>query len=105
MSQTALSDSQRVQALERFGYTETEAAFLCLAALHSGYFLRRQYARFLGTKDGGSVSQLIERALANAHVKTSTWRQNTLLYHLCARPFYEALGQGENRHRRTRALL
>ena len=105
MSQIALTSSQRVAALGRFGYTEAEAYFLCLAALHSGYFLRRQYAQFLSGKDGGKVSQLIQRLLANAHVKTSTWRQNTQLYHLCTRPFYEALGQGENRHRRARALL
>jgi hypothetical protein len=87
------------------GDSECEAAFLSLAALHSGYFLRRQFAGFLGAKDGGKVSHLVERALANTHVKTSTWRQNTQLYHLCARPFYEALGQGENRHRRARSLF
>jgi hypothetical protein len=105
MSQIPMTDRERVRALQRFSYTEPESAFLSLAALHSGYFLRRQYARFLGAKDGGQVSQLVERALANDHVKTSTWRQNTQLYHVCARPFYEALGQGENRHRRARSLL
>ena len=105
MSQIALTNSQRAAALKRFGYSESEACFLSLAALHSGYFLRRQYTRFLEAQDGGKVSRLIQRALANGHVKTSTWRKNTQLYHLCTRPFYEALGQGENRHRRARALL
>jgi hypothetical protein len=105
MSQKPLTQFERTQALLRFGYTKAEAAFLCTAALHSGYFLRRQYAGFISVKDGGSVSQLIERALAAGHVKTSTWLRNIQLYHLCARPFYEALGQGDNRHRRTRTLL
>ena len=100
-----MTTGERIGALRRFGYSEPEAAFLCLAALQSGYFLRRQYARFLGAKDGGAVTQFIQRTLANAHVKTSTWRQNTQLYHLCTRPFYEALGQGENRNRRARSLL
>src|SRR5882672_5050839 len=105
MSQILMMDSERTLALRRLGYTEPEAAFLCIAALHSGYYLRRQYAAFLGGHDGGKNNKLVQRALANAQVKTSTWRQNTQLYHLCTRPFYEALGQGENRHRRARSLL
>jgi hypothetical protein len=105
MSQVPLSNSERILALQRFGYTECEAAFLCLAALHSGYFLRRQFRQFTGTKNGGTISQVIDKVLANSHAKASTWKQNTQLYHLCTRPFYEALGQGENRHRRIRALL
>ena len=40
---------ERIARLEELGYTEREAAFLVLAALHSGYFLRRQYQEFLGT--------------------------------------------------------
>ena len=49
-----MTNAERIQALQRLGYTEREAAFLCLAALHGGYFLRRQYAQFLGREDGGT---------------------------------------------------
>jgi hypothetical protein len=105
MSQAALTNTERIMALRRFGYTEPEASFLCLAALQGGYFLRRQYAGFLGRKDGGNVTQLIQKALAQGHLRSSTWRQNTQLYHVCARPFYEALGQGDNRNRRPREFL
>lgn len=100
-----MTDTERVRALTRFGYLEREASFLCLAALHGGYFLRRQVSSFIGVRDGGSTSELVEKALAKGHIKTSTWRKNTQLYHLCARPFYEALGQGDNRNRRTREIL
>lgn len=100
-----MTASERIRALIRFGYTEPEASFLCLAALHGGYFLRRQYASYIGGKDGGNVTQLVQKALTKGHLRSSTWRQNTQLYHLCARPFYEALGQGENRNRRAREVL
>jgi len=40
MSQIPLTNEARHEALQRFGYTEREARFLCLAALHGGYFLR-----------------------------------------------------------------
>jgi hypothetical protein len=102
MSQMLITETERIARLTRFGYNETEAQFLCLAALHGGYFLRRQFGQFIRREDGGTVSQLTERALALVHVRTSTWRYNTQLYHLCARPFYEALGQGDNRNRRPR---
>ena len=38
---------------------------LRLAALHSGYFLRRQVAQFLGSRDGSRVTQLVQKALAH----------------------------------------
>lgn len=104
MSQIALTNADRISAIEYFGYTPHEASFLVLAALHGGYFLRRQYARFLGRQDGGTVTQLVERGVGLNHLSASTLRQNTLLYHLSSRPFYEALGQGENRNRRRREL-
>ena len=97
-----MNEAERIKALQRFGYSEAEAAFLCLAALHGGYFLRRQFARFLEREDGGTVTGLVQKALDLGHARASTWRQNTQLYHLGARPFYEALGQGDNRNRRPR---
>src|SRR5262245_16778944 len=100
MSQILMTDAERHYALRRFGYTEQESAFLCLAALHGGYFLRRQYAQFLRRHDGGTVTQLIEKTLALGHTKASTYRQKIQLYHLCARAFYTALGQADNRNRR-----
>jgi hypothetical protein len=105
MSQIPMTASERIRALIRFGYSEPEASFLCLAALQGGYFLRRQYAFYIGGKDGGNVTQLVQKAVTKGHLRSSTWRQNTQLYHLCARPFYEALGQGENRNRRPREVL
>jgi hypothetical protein len=105
MSQITMTELERITALERFGYGHAQAHFLCLAALHGGYFLRRQYAQFLERRDGGTVTQFIQAALSRGHVRASTWRQKTQLYHLYARPFYEALGQGDNRNRRARELL
>ena len=102
MSQIHLTHAERIQALERLGYRDREASFLCLAALHGGYFLRRQYARFLGKAVGGTAATLIEKILANGHAKGTTYATNTHIYHLCARPFYAALGQEDNRNRRLR---
>lgn len=90
--------------LARYGYSAEEASFLGLAALHSGYFLRRQVAHFFGCRDGSRVTQLVQRLLALGHSRSSTWRQNIQLYHLCSRPFYQALGEPNNRNRRQHEL-
>ena len=105
MTQLAMTNAERHAALERFGYSEREACFLCLAGLHGGYFLRRQYAAFLGGQDGGNVTQLIEKALDLGHAEAATYKANTHVYHLSARRFYAALGQQDNRNRRRKELL
>lgn len=105
MSQPALTNLEREAALEGFGYSEREAQFLRLAALHGGYFLRRQYAYFLGGQDGGNVTQLIEKILDLGHAEADTYKANTHIYHLAARPFYASLGQEDNRNRRRKELI
>lgn len=104
MHPTTTTNPDRIRALQSFGYTMAEAQFLLLPALHGGYFLRRQYVQFLGKEDGGTITHLVQKAAALNHVRATTWRQNTQLYHLCARPFYEAIGQGNNRNRRMREI-
>jgi hypothetical protein len=96
---------ERVRALRSFGYTEREATFLCAAALHGGYFLRRQYLHFLGQTAGGNVSGLVEKLVAHEHVTVYTFAGGTHVYHLCARPFYAAIGEPDNRNRRPRQPL
>jgi hypothetical protein len=105
MNAIPLTTDERIQALARFGYSDREAGFLCLAALHGGFFLRRQYGRYLRKELGGTAAALIDKVLAHEHARASTFADNTHVYHLCARPFYEALGQGNNRNRRERQPL
>ena len=35
---------EAVESIRRLGYTPEEAEFLMLAAIHSGYFVRRQFS-------------------------------------------------------------
>src|SRR6266508_4088214 len=104
MNTTQMTDETRIAALRAFGYTEREAEFLCLAALHGGYFLRRQYRAFLGRAAAVTVGTLIEKTLALQHAKAATFGQSMQVYHLCTRPFYSALGQAHNRNRRDRQI-
>jgi hypothetical protein len=100
-----VTEAERINALQSLGYNEREAAFLCLAALHSGYFFRRQYHAFAGVETGKASLLLEEKLTERRHAKVISFAYGTQLYHLCSRPFYEALGESNNRHRRSRAPL
>ena len=100
-----MSHEERIDMIRSFGYTSREAAFLELVALHSGYFLRRQYNEFLGRKRGGTAATLICKALQKGHVRVEPSCDRTSIYHLRRRAFYERIGEPENRHRRRRGTV
>src|SRR5260370_4203300 len=98
----AMTNEERIRALQRFGYDADEAQFLCIAALQSGYFLRRQFLGFIqGTKGWKDVA-LVNKLKANQHCRITMYRHNRMVYHLSAKPLYEALGERDNRNRRER---
>ena len=86
--------------LRRLGYTERESAFVAIAALQSGFFLRRHFNSFIGRACGALGQQFIERTLRLGHVKEMTGWGNRVIYHFCARDVYAQLGDAHNRNRR-----
>ncbi len=91
----------QVEALRQFGYTPSEAAFVRDAALHSGYFVGRQYRPHRGK----AADNLVRRIVSLEHGRASKYSYKTRVYHLSAKPLYEALGQTDNRHRRARDMF
>ena len=103
MSSLSMTNPERIEALTALGYSEREAAFLCLAALHGGYFLRRQYCDFIGKEIGGTAAAFVEKLLAQQHAAAITAFNNTKIYHLGSRPLFHAIGEPDNRNRRKHA--
>lgn len=95
-------DYDPVPVLESVGYTEREAAFLYLVALHSGYFLRRQYDYFIRRGRGAIAAQLLRKASALGHLQSITCGQARFVYHLTAKQVYEAVGLAASQHRRLK---
>lgn len=92
-----------VSSLERLGYTPAEARFLELAALHSGYFVRRQFSEFVGCERGGADGRLIDKLLRYRHGQVQNPKSNRLVYHLHCRRIYARLDEADNRNRREKA--
>jgi hypothetical protein len=97
-----MTTAERIAALQNFEYTPEEAHFLCVAALHSGYFLRRQYLNFVQGSKGWKDVVLVNKLKANRHCRVNIYHNNRMVYHLSAKPLYDALGEKDNRNRRER---
>lgn len=94
------ADDEAAQALEGFGYTTRQAQFLALAAMHGGYFLRRQFVAFTGRAHGLAAVRFLGRAVTRGDVRSRPYGRQGRVFHVCARPLFAALGQEHNRNRR-----
>lgn len=90
------SFEERVSAVEQLGYTRREAEFVVLAALHSGYFLRRQFS-----EPGKVNTGFCRKLLFRNHGKLVHSAGHAQVYHISAKPLFRTLGQDDNRHRRN----
>ena len=93
------------ESIGRLGYTQEESQFLLLAAIYSGYFVRRQFSEFLGHSRGGAEARFVEKLLERGYAQVINPRGNRLLYHLRAKQIYGRLGQTDNRNRRDKMPL
>lgn len=91
-----------IPALESLGYTDREAAFLYLAASHSGYFLRRQFDYFTDRNKGSIVMRFLEKARLAGHIESLDYKQGWHVYHIASRTIYRLLGDPESQLRRRK---
>ena len=92
-----------VVALESLGYTTREASFLYLVAVHSGYFLRRQFDYFIDRNRGGIVSRFLEKTRIRGHVQFLDSTHGRQVYHLFYKPIYRLAGTPNSQNRRVKA--
>jgi hypothetical protein len=97
-----MTPPERIAALQNFGYDADEARFLSITALHSGYFLRRQFLACIQGTKGWKDVLLVNKLKANRHCRINIYRHNRMVYHLSTKPLYDALGEKDNRNRRER---
>ncbi len=93
-------DYDPIPLLENAGYTEQEAAFLYLVAVHSGYFLRRQFCRFIARDRGKLADRFIQKGRQLAHLQVIECGQARHVYHLTSRPVYLVALRKDSQHRR-----
>jgi len=96
--------NEHIQAIKQFGYTDREARFVYIVAIHSGYFTQSQVRQFTGNQSGRTVRAFIKRALTQGHLKESKHQNNARVYQLTYRPLYAAIGRENLRNRRAHSF-
>ncbi|HZQ70823.1 MAG TPA: hypothetical protein VFA68_20010 [Terriglobales bacterium] len=92
---------ESVDALKQLGYTEREAEFLYIVAVHSGFFLQRQFMQFVDVAGRGPATYFLKKAIQKKHVREHLPERGTQkIYHLFSRTVYAALGKENSRHRK-----
>ena len=97
-------DDQDIAAIAALGYTKDESQFLYLVAVHSGYFVPRQFLTFSGAKWGKRSSQFTAKLESRGHV---TWREYDRtggVYHLFTKTLYRRIGKENLRNRRRHSV-
>jgi hypothetical protein len=93
---------ERVRALALLGFSERQTRFLVTVALHGGFCLRRQYMAFAGLRYGAGVRDFLDRLVAQKLATRCDFRRDRgHVYHLHASAIYDAIGQPDNRNRRS----
>lgn len=95
-------DYDPIASLESIGYLEREASFLYLVAVHSGYFLSRQFSRFVNWRSGALSTRFLEKANRLHHIHVIECGRGHHIYHLTSKPIYTALGRQNSQNRRIK---
>lgn len=93
----------REKQLEDLGWKGQDAEWIALVCLHSGTFIRSQYAAWRGTSHM-SAMRLVHRlfsAKVAVEETVATISQTAKLVRIFSRPLYEALGIKDVRHRKS----
>jgi hypothetical protein len=95
-----MTDTQRkLEAVQALGYSEEEARFLYLAAMHSGYFVPRQFRGFIRSYVRQRTAVFSRKLRARRHAQIHRFAEAGVVYHLCCKGLYREIGQEDLRHR------
>lgn len=96
--------AQQVQTLRSFGYTEREARFLYVVALHSGYFTQQQYTEFGPVTRGCIAHGFTSKIVTRGHAMEHRYQNNARVFHFTHKGMYSAIGQENIRNRRKHSF-
>lgn len=92
-----------IDNLERCGYTDREATFLYMVAVHSGYFLRRQFIESVKRERGGVATSFLKKAMELGHLTALPCADGRYIYHLHSKQVYRLAGREDSQNRRLKS--
>lgn len=93
-----------IEHIQELGYTESEARFLYIVAVFSGYFTLRQFRVFTRSSYGKRPTSFAQKLLTQGHANASAHVRRGPIYHLFSRTVYRQMDKDNLRNRKRHSF-
>jgi hypothetical protein len=93
-----------IERIQELGYTESEARFLYIVAVFSGYFTLRQFRVFTGSSYGKRPTSFAQKLITEGHATASTDVGRGATFHLFSRSVYDRMDKDNLRNRKRHSF-
>jgi hypothetical protein len=95
---------EQVERIKELGYTEAEARFLYIVALHSGYFTLSQFRAFTKTAYGKRPTTFAQKVIKQGHASVRDYMRRGSIFHLFSRTLYGQIDKDNLRNRKRHSF-
>jgi hypothetical protein len=96
--------AEQIERIKGLGYTEAEAHFLYIVAVHSGYFTLRQFCTFTRAARGKRSFLFARKLLQSQHASMRDYVGVGPVFHLFSRTVYGQMEKDNLRNRRRHSF-
>jgi hypothetical protein len=96
--------ADQIERIKELGYTEAEARFIYIVAIHSGYFTLRQFLNFTQAKRGKRSNAFAQKLLKHGHAAMRDYMGAGSVFHLYSRTIYGQIEKDNLRNRRQHSF-
>jgi hypothetical protein len=96
--------SNHIERIKELGYTDVEARFLYIVAVHSGYFTLGQFRCFTNTSSGKRLTSFSQKLLKQGHATVRDYMHRGSIFHLFSRTVYGQIDKDNLCNRRKHSF-
>jgi hypothetical protein len=96
--------AEHIERIRELGYTEPEARFLYIVAVHSGYFTLGQFRSFTKTSYGKRPTSFAQKLLKQGHATVRDYMRRGSIFHLFSRIVYGQIEKDNLRNRKKHSF-
>ncbi len=96
--------ADHIERIKELGYTESEARFLYIVAVHSGYFTLGQFRAFTRTGYGKRPTSFAQKLVKRGHATVRDYMRRGSIFHLFSRTVYGQIEKDNLRNRKQHSF-
>jgi len=95
---------EQIERIKELGYTEAEARFLFIVAVHSGYFTLGQFRAFTKSAFGKRPTSFAQKVIKRGHATVRDYMRRGSIFHLFSRTLYGQIDKDNLRNRKRHSF-